>query len=62
MICDYIEMRLSDFINQFPDEWKMLNKRFPVFGQIDTSDSDYIVRLSPRGFEIGYASDLWNTN
>lgn len=61
MICDYIEMRLADFVNQFPDEWAMLLKRFPVMEQIDVEDLEYIVRMSPRGLEIGYASDKFST-
>lgn len=54
--CDmkFIEFPMSEFIKMYP--------RYGAFLRslgVDTSDAQYIVRMSDTGIELGYPSDKW---
>lgn len=46
-----VEMKLQDAYKVFPK----LKEYFPL--EIFGDDDDYIIRISPYGIEVGYASD-----
>lgn len=55
---EYTEMRLSDFVEEFPELVPMVSRMFDV-SELVKYDDDYIIRFNEYGAEIGYYSDPW---
>lgn len=57
---EYTEMRLSEFIREFPELVPMVSQMSGIdVVQAVKYDDNYIIRFNECGAEIGYYSDFW---
>ena len=56
MKTNFLECTLPELLQISPTAFRLLVEKCP---NIDLSDPEYRVRISPLGIELGYPSDEW---